>query len=273
MKAVVLFLLGLASSASLEAAPGAKKAAEAKESKVWQEPSSGMPFVAIPKGCFKMGASTPQPPQAEIFWERAGYTKSASEDEVPVHEVCVDAFWLGKYEVRAEEWQRLMGGPSPSQGQPAAGVTWQQAQEFVARLNQQAGGAWRFRLPTEAEWEYACRAGRHEDVDPLSGEQEQLAWYRFKTSEPQAVGQLQANGFGAHDMLGNVWEWVRDSYDADGYRKHALYNPVVEAGSTQRVLRGGSFRTERVQTRCAMRGHASPDAVLGTAGFRLVREP
>ena len=85
------------------------------------------------------------------------------------------------------------------------------------------------------------------------------------------VGALKANAFGLHDMLGNVWEWTEDSYRADAYARHALYNPKAEAAGGPRVIRGGSFRTEWIQTRCAMRGRYAPAETLDTIGMRLVR--
>jgi len=266
------------------AAPAADKPAAKQAPPHWQEPVTGMAFVSLPKGCFKMGAETPQVPQPEIFWDRVGYKKNASEDERPVHEVCVDAFWLGKYEVRASEWQRVMGdaGGSPAtetgsgtaaqQGHaPVTHISWMQAAEFAQRLTERSGGKFHFRLPTEAEWEYACRAGAAKDIEPLGEGADALAWHRFARTEPQPVGQLQPNGFGLHDMLGNGREWLADAYAAKGYARAQLFNPQVKDGA-QKVLRGGSFRTERVQVRCAMRGHHAPQAGSDAIGLRLVRE-
>lgn len=256
---------------------GTSVATAGDDARSWQEPATGMRFVAIPKGCYKMGAEHPQAPQPEPFWERVGYTGTASEDELPVHEVCLDAFWLGKFEVSRGEWRKVMGGAMPDDPRlPVAGVSWLEAREFAARLTELSAGKARFRLPTEAEWEYACRGGAVRDVDPFEGGVEVYAWHRFSNTAPQPVGQLRANKFGLHDMLGNVWEWVADGYQVNGYTRHGLYNPVVDAQTTpdlpQRVLRGGGFRTERVQVRCAMRGHAAPDSKLEILGLRLVRE-
>lgn len=271
MKRTLISILGMALGAAALAAPAAKKSD--KQAPDWHEPITGMAFRAIPKGCFKMGAATPQVPQPEIFWERVGYTKSASEDERPVHEVCLDAFWMGKYEVRGSEWQQVMGGlPVKGENLPVTHITWEQAEEFARRLTESSSGKFRFRLPTEAEWEYACRAGSAKDVDPLGDGADGLAWYQFSHAEPQAVGQLKPNALGLHDMLGNVWEWVADDYAADAYARHALFNPLVNTGTGQKVLRGGSFRTERVQVRCAMRGHHALQIGTDAIGLRLVRD-
>lgn len=270
MKRTLVSIAGLLLGTATLAAPAGDKVAEGTD---WVEPASGMAFRAIPKGCFKMGAETPQVPQPEIFWERAGYRKTASEDERPVHEVCVDGFWMGKYEVRLAEWQQVMGGAPARDGNvPVTHVTWGQAEEFARRLSEQSPEKYRFRLPTEAEWEYACRAGSGKDIDPFSDGADKFAWYQFIHGNPQPAGGLQANAFGLHDMLGNVWEWVADSYVPGGYAKHALYNPQVKNPGGPKVLRGGSFRTERVQVRCAMRGRHAPEMGSDAIGFRLVRE-
>ncbi|HEY3326501.1 MAG TPA: formylglycine-generating enzyme family protein [Novimethylophilus sp.] len=245
--------------------------------KTWTEPATGMQFVAVPKGCFQMGSAKPVPPPADSYWAQIGFAKSLSEDEVPQHEVCVDAFWMGKFEVRIKEWQQIMAtadAPGDGKDLPAAKVTWAQARDFAERLSTRSGGKYRFRLPTEAEWEYACLAGRKYKFEPRPDPQElnKVAWYQFRTPKPSVVGALKANAFGLHDMQGNVWEWVGDGYLADGYTRHALYNPRVEADTGPRVIRGGSFRTELEQTRCAKRGHYPADDALDSIGLRLVRE-
>jgi len=283
MKRTLLLVACAALSAAALAAPADKKAAAAqKQGPDWQEPATGMIFKDIPEGCFQMGAETPQVPHPELFWERAGYTKTASEDERPVHEVCVDGFWMGKYEVRRSEWQQVMEEVSNDDAKdgelPMTGITWEQAEEFAQRLSGLSMGKYRFRLPTEAEWEYACRAGAAKDIDPLASNLRRFARYELSYGSPQAVGQLQPNDWGLHDILGNVWEWVGDDYAADAYARHNLYNPRMKAASGQKnlkgqkVLRGGSFRTETVQVRCAMRGHHDPRVGTDAIGLRLVRE-
>lgn len=272
MTRTLIWAAGMLLSATAFAAPAENEPVPSAVAE-WQEPTTGMAFRAIPKGCFKMGAETPQVPQPEMFWDRVGFTKTASEDERPVHEVCVDAFWLGKYEVRADEWHRIMGGtPAKIEHVPVTGITWNQAEEFARRLTESSSGKWRFRLPTEAEWEYACRAGSAKDIEPLGEGAAAYAWYRFTQLEPQPVGQLKPNTFGLHDMLGNVWEWVADSYAANAYVRHRLFNPQIKAASGQKVLRGGSIRTEQVQVRCAMRGRHAPQTGADVIGLRLVRE-
>lgn len=282
MKRTLLLVAGAALGAAALAMPVQKKAAAEKQGPDWQEPATGMVFKDIPKGCFQMGAETPQGPHPEMFWDRAGYTKTASEDELPVHEVCVNGFWMGKYEVRRSEWRQVMGEASNEEAKdgdlPVTGVTWEQAEAFVQRLSRLSEGKYRFRLPTEAEWEYACRAGATKELDPLAGHLAHFAWHEFSRVGPQPAGQLQPNDWGLHDMLGNVWEWVADDYAANAYARHDLYNPRMKAApgkknpNGQKALRGGSFRTETVQVRCAMRGHHDPRIGTDAIGLRLVRE-
>lgn len=248
------------------------------------DPISGIAFVSIPEGCFAMGSAKEIQPPPDSHWENIGYTHSINEDEVPRHRVCVKSFWLGKHEVSVGEWERVMGlDPDQQSGLSVSskntdtaksGVTWAQAQRFVGRLNERSGGRPVFRLPTEAEWEYACRAGTVEDILPRDVQDQQAIFdiTEHEKAVPQRVGQRAANSFGLHDMLGNVWEWASDAYLPDGYAKHALYEPRVEADVSLRVLRGGSVRTERLQVRCAMRGHMDIAESSDLVGFRLVRE-
>ncbi len=237
----------------------------------WRDPVTGMSFVSIDKGCYQMGTAEPVAPHPDPFWQRIGYKAALSHDEQPRHEVCVDAFWMGEHEVTADEWKAVMGGGSGGKA-PVARVSWEQARIFAARLSERSGV--RYRLPTEAEWEYACRAGAAEAQTVISLELVGQAWYsrgEARRDAPEPVGQLAANAFGLHDMLGNVWEWTEDSYRPDAYARHALYNPVVREAAGQKVIRGGSFRTEPRQTRCTARGHIDPDQTLDAVGFRLVR--
>ena len=146
---------------------------------------------------------------------RSGRVSSeALSREQPVTQVRISrGFWLGKYEVTQAEWQAVMGtnpsGNSDCCGQcPVEQVSWNDTQEFIGRLNGRAGGN-RYRLPTEAEWEYAARAGTTGD---RYGNLDAIAWYGGNNSEfgTNPVGQKAPNAWGLHDMIGNVWEWVED---------------------------------------------------------------
>ena len=264
-----MLLLGVA--LSLGAAAADKEKAPAP----WKEPATGMEFVRIPKGCFLMGNLKAVKFREEFVGLPLSFEDFPFNDELPQHEVCVDAFWMGRVEVRADQWQRVMGGAAKRPDAPVANVTWEQANAFAAKLTERTGGKYRFRLPTEAEWEYACRAGAKDEIVPRQGELGDRAWYgiepRGLQNETQPVGKLAANAFGLHDMLGNVWEWVQDSYQPDGYGSHGLFDPRVEANTPNRVIRGASYRSQPLHVRCAKRAYYDAGDTLNTIGLRLVR--
>jgi formylglycine-generating enzyme required for sulfatase activity len=244
---------------------------------IWREPNTGMAFVALPKGCFQMGSTAKALEDINPLVKRLGSTLIA--DEHPRHEVCVDAFFMGQTEVRASHWHKVMGKnpPAGSDKAPAGGLQFAAAQEFARRLTALSKGRYQFRLPTEAEWEYACRAGDKQESQPYDGERVAGAWYSesgLRTQQPSAVARLPANAWGLHDMLGNVWEWVADGYQANGYAKHGLYNPLQqEAQNGERVIRGASHRSEYMQVRCANRASYPAAETLDVIGLRLVRQP
>ena len=239
-----------------------------------------MRFVRLEKGCFTMG--TPKKPFGlnSQALEQAGYKGDFTEDERPAHQVCVAGHWMGQYEVRADEWMRVMNVPPPvgKDNEPAAGMTWLEATEFARRLTTLGDGSAVFRLPTEAEWERACLADKPElvtheaDVPPLlPGTVFDKMWARRQfNARLWPVGSRAANTWGLHDMRGNVAEWVADAYVANGYKRHALYDPVVQSGRG-RVLRGGSYRTPTAHLRCAERMWNDEAEALPLAGLRLVR--
>lgn len=277
MRHIVLLLGICAASASGPVFAGGEE---------WIEPHTGMPFVAVEKGCFRMGSTEPVLPPANTMWAEIDYRGTLSDNEKPAHEACVDAFWLAKFEVRRKDWRAVMGASTGKAAVeiggddfPVSHITWEQAQAFARRLSEISATSERFRLPTEAEWEYACRAGQDAEQmrNPVALAQSArfgLGDWKSEQGPPTVgtVGELQPNAFGVHDMLGNVWEWVEDQYAADAYSSHALFNPVARANTDQRGIRGGSFRTELEQTRCTRRGHQDAGGALDTIGFRLVRE-
>lgn len=249
----------------------------------WREPASGIELVKIPAGCFSIGAV-----QAGERVEGLPFVVPAP-DEVPRHEVCVGAFWLGRTEVTREQWHRVMTsndgagsvGATKNADRPMAEISWHDALLFVEKLNRQARG--RYRLPTEVEWEYACHAGTPAAAVQLQGDArvslnvatKRLAWYADSSRldpHSEAVGQKQANAWGLFDMLGNVWEWTADSYSKDGYARHAANNPVVTTSGTPKVIRGGSYRSDLLLTRCGARNFFPGDGRMPVIGLRVVKD-
>ena len=244
-----------------------------KRPATWVEPLTGIVFVQVPKGCFEMGRKEPLPPSG-MTWEDLGLRDDLATDERPQHKVCLDAYWIARHEVRRGDWRRVMATTAAvslaDDDKPMGGVSWDEAMRFIAQLNKHSSGAESFRLPTEAEWERACRAGGN---DPLSPEAAlRSAWFGSPFRAPLAAAptaSLAPNAWGIHDMLGNLWEWVSDSYAADAYTRHALFNPHHE-DSGNRVIRGGSYRSELGKMRCTARGDYPPGETLPQIGFRLV---
>ena len=190
-----------------------------------------MEFILVKGGCFEMG---------DTFGD-------GGEDEKPVHEVCLKDFYLGKFEVTQGQWKKVMGS-NPSRfkegdDQPVEMVSWNDAQEFIRRLNQTSGR--NYRLPTEAEWEYAARSGgKREKWAGTSNEAELegYAWVRSNSGRrTHPAGKKRPNGLGIYDMSGNVWEWVNDWYDKDYYRSSPRSDPTGPVSGQSKVLRGGSW--------------------------------
>lgn len=236
-----------------------------------------MQFVQIPQGCFQMGAIQ----IAALAHD--GLPMGSRADELPQHHVCIDSFWLGTHEVTQQQWHEVMGDApvtAMTARQPKAYITWEDTQRFINRLNQ-ASTAMQYRLPTEAEWEYACladAAGKDihlyssEYADPLK----KVAWFKKpKRSDPQPrpVGEMTPNAWGLYDMLGNMWEWTADEYQADAYRSHPKANPLLDRGGEKRVIRGASYTSELSLVRCRSRNYGIPNDPLPTQGLRLVRQP
>jgi formylglycine-generating enzyme required for sulfatase activity len=183
-------------------------------------------------------------------------------------------FYIGKFEVTQQQYQKVMGkNPSyhtqavvgaPTDNYPVDGVTWKDAQAFIQKLNSMEKTKV-YRLPTEAEWEYAAAAGT--DDDTQGAKRPDIAWFmsnaRFAT---HPVGLKKANAWGIHDMLGNVWEWVQDWYD----EQVAPSRPKGPSSGKEHVMKGGAFQSHEKNVRVSV--HAGgPGSVINT-GFRVVRE-
>jgi len=245
----LLFLVGLA----LMTGP---LAAQSTPEKTFTN-SIGMEFVRIPPGTFKMGSERGDP------------------DERPLHQVTIStSFYMGKYEVTQGQWQTVMGtNPSlfpDDPKRPVDQVTWDDAQTFIRKLNALEGVSL-YRLPTEAEWEHAARAGSP-SIYSYGNDPKYLgeyAWYRANAARhTHPVGQKKPNAWGLHDMLGNVWEWVQDWEGK--YPSGPVTDPPGPASGTYRMRRGCAWNNEanvcRVANRYSVVGFR--DDFLG---FRVVR--
>ena len=227
----------------------------------------GIEMVNIPSGTFQMGCG---PKDGEC-----------SDNEKPRHAVTVPAFAMAKTEITQGQWKAVMGSAPPDlyfkncgEDCPVERVSWDDVQAFIKTLNQQTGG--HYRLPSEAEWEYACRAGQ--DTLYCGGNDlDAVAWYgenSGKTTQP--VRGKQPNHFGLYDMSGNVWEWVQDCYH-DNYQGAPGGGSAWDGGTNcavgRRVLRGGAFYNSQFGVRCAYRYNRAPVNRYNSHGFRIVVSP
>jgi len=212
-----------------------------------------------------------------------GYDNSEYDDEKPAHSVHVAGFYMGKFQVTQRLWESVTGdNPSKFKGErrPVETVSWGDAQTFLDKLNARTDvqafirqldpPGTEFRLPTEAEWEFAARAGtsyKYSGGDDLNA----VAWYGENSGDSTyLVGQKKANALGLYDMSGNVWEWCADWYDRKYYACSPQENPTGPDSGARRVLRGGSRVSHPVCCRSVIRINYEPELRLDTIGFRLV---
>ncbi len=219
-------------------------------------------MVFVKGGCFEMG---------DTFDE-------GEDDENPAHEVCVDDFYIGKYEVTQTEWSGIMSIRSDvndSGNYPVENVSWEDVHNYIMKLNTKTGK--KYRLPTEAEWEYAAKSGGNKERWAGTSDELELkdyAWYEDNSDKiAHPVGQKKPNGLGIHDMCGNVWEWVFDNYDGQYYESGPKDNPKGPLKGFFRVLRGGSWQGTQMDVRSTARGRCIPMDWFTNEGFRLVLSP
>jgi formylglycine-generating enzyme required for sulfatase activity len=198
--------------------------------------------------------------------------KGRYDDENQVKVTISKGFWIGKYVVTQAQWQAVMGeNPSRFKGEnlPVECVSWQDAQLFLEYLNKQIGGedGREMALPTEAQWEYACRAG---EKGPYSGGTiDEVAWYENNSdSRTHAVGTKKANAWGLHDMHGNVWEWCQDWF-CD--KLSGGFDPIGPYFGEYGVFRGGSSNEDDIGCRAAIRGMNDRYLTSEFLGFRVTR--
>ena len=219
-------------------------------------------MVAVKGGTFTMGCTS----------EQGGDCYS---DEKPTHSVTLNDYYIGKYEVTQELWKAVMGSnPSNWKGDnlPVETVSWNDVQKFIKKLNQKTGA--NFRLPTEAEWEYAARGGNKSNGYKYSGSNniDNVAWYTSNSGgKIHQVGTKSPNELGIYDMSDNVWEWCQDWYGS--YSSGSQTNPTGPSTGSYRVLRGGSWRINAKNCRVSNRNSFNPIIRRINYGFRLVLVP
>lgn len=250
-----------------------------------------LPMVQIPAGRFLMGSL-----ETEAM---------RSDDEGPLHEVEITrSFQMSQFEITREVWGKVMGWVRPIHGHrswPATRVDFDDCKRFCNRLSDLLGlqrcysGSGRnivcdfsangFRLPTEAEWEYACRAGTssayccgdeaYGECEPGDGAYlECVGWFLNNAKDRiHPVGEKGPNAFGLHDMHGNAWEWCWDFYSPEHYSSSDLSDPLGPEAGANRVVRGGAYSSNREDCRSARRAWVWPNSMSKVLGFRVVRVP
>lgn len=206
-------------------------------------------------GVFQMGSSEKRSKENTMNYES------------PVHSVSLKSYKIGVTEVSQALWKAVMGSnPSLHQGDdlPVENVSWYDVQEFIDKLNAMSGK--HFRLPTEAEWEYAARAGDSPD-EPSGGKSAKVA---VSGASTLPLGTKSPNAYGLYDMSGNVAEWCSDYLSR--YKADAVVNPAGPEKGIQKIVRGGSFADDPWMLRCAVRGHMKPADSNGKVGFRLAAD-
>ena len=228
-----------------------------REGQAWTMPDLNLEMAYVRPGTFTMGS-----------------VNGADEEKPQTRVTLTKGYWLGKTEVTKGQWEALMkSGPLNFTGadRPMEQVSWSDAMEFCRKLTEREHAAGRlpegyeYTLPTEAQWEYACRAGTTEDY---AGNPDAMAWHHNNSGDTtHPVGQKQANAWGLYDMHGNVWEWCLDWYG--NYPGGSVRDPTGPASGVKRVYRGGGFFSSAQRCRSAFRGWNVPGARSPDLGLRL----
>ena len=274
--AIVLGLVGALAVMAQEVKPGKEEVIDLGE-------GVKLDMVLIPSGKFMMGLTKKELEDIKVEFQEE-LKKDGKEqllDAVDLimsiqgkqHEVTLTKqFYMGKHEVTQEQWEALMGkNPSTTKGAklPVTNVSWEDCQEFIKKLNAKTDGG--YRLPTEAEWDYACRAGTTtaysfgDKITPKDAN-----YLDSKIGKPVAVGSYKPNAFGLFDMHGNVWEWCEDWH---GEYPFAVTDPKGPATGNRRVIRGGSSGYYGSFARSSNRYYSLPTNRGSLGGFRLARTP
>ncbi len=246
---------------------------------LFNDSAKSMELVFVKGGCYQMG---------DVF-NYKGFEEDPGEK--PVHEVCLGDFYIGKYEVTQGQWQSVMGSNtlslSPAAGGekcltcPVGNISWNEVQEFIGRLNSRSGGK-KYRLPTEAEWEYAARSGGKDEQYAGGGNDlNKIAWYNVNSGNTlHPVGSKAPNGLGIYDMSGNDWEMTGDWYDSNYYANSPRNNPTGPDkplnADLERVMRGGNASGNPSDLRTTKRRSFSErvgEDHNWSVGFRIVRIP
>jgi len=232
---------------------------------IWHEPLSdkilienhtNMQFVYVPGGEYLMGCGE--------------WTTNCFENEKPVRKMTVNGFYIGRYEVTQSQWKKVMGN-NPSafnnrENHPVEMVSWYDVQAFIKELNEKNKNE-KFRLPSESEWEYACRSGGQKEQYAGSKDLNKISWYNTTSNHStHPFGSKEPNGLNIYDMSGNVQEWCEDIYFSDNHSRTKRANQEI------RVVRGGSWTYPADNSRCTSRFGNKADTLSNDIGFRLARD-
>jgi len=274
--AIVLGLVGALAVMAQEVKPGKEEVIDLGE-------GVKLDMVLIPSGKFMMGLTKKELEDIKVEFQEE-LKKDGKEqllDAVDLimsiqgkqHEVTLTKpFYMGKHEVTQEQWEALMGkNPSTTKGAklPVTNVSWEDCQDFIKKLNAKTDGG--YRLPTESEWEYACRAGTttaYSFGDNITSKDANYDDSKF--GKPVAAGSYKPNAFGLYDMHGNVWEWCEDWH---GEYPFAVTDPKGPATGKECCARGGSFHINIIYAHSSYRNGVPPNYRVPSGGFRLARTP